>query len=86
MIGVIIFTLLALIIGIIIVVIDKNTTNNKKIDEIKKLLPNYNCNGCGFVTCEQMANEILKDERSILKCRPLKNKEDVLEEIKKIIN
>lgn len=87
MIGIIILVLLALIMGVIIVIVDNNLSKAKgnKEDDILKLLPNINCGGCGYVNCSNMALEIIKNKEVIYKCRPLKNKEETLRSIDRIL-
>lgn len=86
MIGVIIFTIIALIISLILVMISNKLNQNDKKEKIYKLLPLYHCGACGFVNCENMALAILEKKENVLKCKPLKNKEQILEEIKNILN
>lgn len=86
MIGVFIFTFIALIISIILVSISNKVEDKKDIKkEIVKLLPSYNCGACGFVNCTNMAENILIDKNNVLKCRPLKNKEEVVKKIEEIL-
>lgn len=73
MIGIIIFTSLAFVLGAILVVL--NSILNKDaslISEIEDRLPGYNCGACGFATCLGMAEKIIEDEENLKKCRPLK--------------
>ncbi len=85
MIGILILTILGLIIGIILVSIDNKYKKDDKVTKIYKLLPLYNCGGCGYINCNNMAKEICNDVNCVYKCKPLKNKEDVVESILKIL-
>lgn len=73
MIGIIIMTILAFILGIVLVNLDFYLS--KKIDlqkEFENLLPGYNCGGCGFGSCVGMAQAMIEDPLAYKKCRPLK--------------
>ena len=86
MIGVIIFTIIAFIISIILVNVSNKV--DKKIDkkeEIFNLLPHYNCGVCGFINCDNMALKILENKDNVLKCKPMKNKEEVINKINDIL-
>ena len=77
--GVIYFTLITLILSILIVLLNNLLfKNNKKEDELLKLLPGYNCGACGFGSCSGMCSELLKDKNAMDKCRLIKNKEEIL--------
>lgn len=69
MIGILITTVISLILGICLVIVDKKYNNKNKILE---LLPGYNCGMCGFKGCEGMSLEIMKDPNAYKKCRLLK--------------
>ena len=48
---------------------------DKRIEEVAKRLPNYNCGSCGYAGCKGLAEAIVKGEESNLrKCKP--GKED----------
>ena len=77
--GILILTGIAFFISIIIVILDiLLKKNDNLIDEIEKRLPNYNCGGCGFGSCKGMATCILKDPDAYKKCRPLRDKTELL--------
>ncbi len=40
-----------------------------EIDKIMKKLPNFNCGECGFKTCRDLAEKILKKEKDFMDCR-----------------
>lgn len=85
MIGVLLLTFLTFLFSIILVNIDLTLNRkDKKIEKIRALLPGYNCGGCGFASCDEMASKILEDVLNYQKCRPLKGEskkelEDYLE-------
>ena len=60
MIGIVILTITALILGIILVFTDLfiNKKDNNE-EEILKRLPGYNCSACGYGSCSGMAKKIL---------------------------
>ena len=62
--------------------VDKNID---KKEEILNLLPHYNCGACGFLNCADMASKILENKDNILKCKPMKNKEEVINKINDIL-
>ena len=70
MIGIIILVILALVMGLIIVLVENKLISEKeeKQDEkeILKLLPGYNCGGCGFVNCPNMAKEIINNTKEYI--------------------
>ena len=86
MIGVLIITFTALILGIILVLTDlfinKKSSNE---EEYLKRLPGYNCGACGYGSCAGMASEMCKNIEAYKNCRPLrgdklKEMEDFLKE------
>lgn len=90
MIGIIVLTLTALILSIALVFIDdKLNKKNRKAEEIRKLLPGYNCGVCGFGSCDGMCNAIMEDLDNYKKCKPLKGEslqlmEEYINKIKKV--
>ena len=82
MIGILIITVTALILGVVLVSID--TKKDTSDEEILKCLPGINCGGCGFGSCEGMVEAIKEDSDNYLKCRPLRGEE--LENMKKLLN
>lgn len=72
MIGIIIFTLTAFIMSILLVVISSKFEVIDEENIYEKLLPGYNCGGCGFNTCLGMAEAMLNDPLNYRKCRPLR--------------
>lgn len=73
MIGILILTFITFLFGIILVNIDfELNKKDNKMGKIRDLLPGYNCGGCGFSSCDEMASKILEDVLNYQKCRPLK--------------
>jgi len=73
MIGIIILTGLALILGVILVTVEqKLNCNDKKEEQFSKLLPGYNCGACGFGSCDGMAKAMLENVDNYKKCKPLR--------------
>lgn len=85
MIGILIMTLVALILGTLLVLTDL-FINKKDIkeEEFFKRLPGYNCGACGFGSCSGMAKEMCKNVECYKKCRPLRG--DKLKEMEDYIN
>lgn len=70
MIGILLLTVLACIIGIILSLIDKKEESKK--EEYLKRLPGFNCGSCGFGSCEGMAEAMCKSVENYKKCKPLR--------------
>lgn len=77
MIGIVILTVTALLLGIMIVLVDSKVRMSK-LDRVRTALPGYNCGVCGYGGCEGMANAILKKKDNYLKCKLLKE-DDIIE-------
>ncbi len=44
---------------------------DERIEEIEKLLPNYNCGSCGYAGCKDFATAIVnKEVKDLRKCKP----------------
>jgi len=44
---------------------------DKRIEEVAKRLPNYNCGSCGYAGCKALAEAIIKGkEENLRKCKP----------------
>lgn len=85
MIGILIITVLAFIIGVLLTTLDKKEDSKK--EEYLKRLPGFNCGACGFGSCEGMAEAMCKSIENYKKCKPLrgeklKEMEEYLEESK----
>lgn len=84
MIGILIITITALMLGIILVSVDNK---DSKDDKILQCLPGINCGACGFGSCKGMVEAIKKDKDSYLKCRPLRGeKKETLEKFLNNLN
>lgn len=84
MIGIIILTGLALILGVILVTVEqKLNRNDKKEEQFSKLLPGYNCGACGFGSCDGMAKAMVENVDNYKKCKPLRG--DLLKEMETYI-
>lgn len=81
MLGILIITITALILGFILVLFDND---NNSDEEILKYLPGLNCGGCGFGSCKGMVEAIKKDKLNYQRCRPLRGEKK--EELEKILN
>jgi len=79
MIGVICFTIITFVLSLLIVLLNEYLFKRKsKSDKLLELLPGYNCGGCGYGSCTGMSTELLKDKSVIVKCKLIKNKEEIL--------
>ena len=84
MIGILIMTIIAFVLGVILVILD-NKTNKKSPSEIfLDYLPGYNCGTCGYAGCQGMAEALVKDKTAYKKCKLLKGEK--LEELEKLLN
>lgn len=70
MIGILLITIFALLIGIVLTVLDQKEPSKK--EEYLKRLPGFNCGGCGYGSCEGMAEAMCKSIENYKKCKPLK--------------
>ena len=75
MIGIIIFTITALILGTLLVITDNYF--KKEDNKIEEYLPGYNCGACGFGSCAGMKEAILKNSENYKKCKFIKNEEAI---------
>ena len=75
MIGIIIFTMIALILGTLLVLTDNHF--NKETDKIEEYLPGYNCGTCGFGSCSGMREAILENSENYKKCRFIKEQKAI---------
>lgn len=83
MIGIIIMTLLALILGLVLVLIDSKINKKSKSEIYLELLPGYNCGACGYAGCKGMSEAMLEDVNNYKKCKPLRG--DKLKELEEYI-
>lgn len=75
MIGVLIFTLTALILGTLLVMTDNHF--KEETNKIEEHLPGYNCGACGFGSCAGMKEAILKDKNNYKKCKFIKDEKAI---------
>ena len=64
---------LGLTFGVILAISSKifYVKTDTRIEDVKKLLPNYNCGACGFAGCSGFAEAIVKGEATDLsRCKP----------------
>lgn len=64
---------LGAVFGVILAISSKifYVKTDTRIEDVKKLLPNYNCGACGFAGCSGFAEAIVKGEANDLtKCKP----------------
>ena len=66
------------ILGLLLAIADKylSVQEDKRIEEVTKMLPNANCGGCGFPGCSKMATALVEGKcKNVGLCKPSK-KED----------
>ena len=80
--GILIVTIIALILGLIIVILDSKLNN--KEEKYLSLLPGYNCGACGFGSCNGMAKKMCEDINNYKRCKPLKGEK--LKEMEEYVN
>lgn len=71
--SIIILAGLGLLLGLGLAVAEKvlHVKEDERIEEVAKMLPNYNCGSCGFAGCKALAEAIVKGEEEKLgKCKP----------------
>ncbi len=71
--GVLILSGLGMLLGLALFIASRvfKVKEDKRIDEVEKMLPNYNCGACGCAGCRQMAEKLVSgEEKQINKCRP----------------
>ncbi|HHU54718.1 MAG TPA: hypothetical protein GXZ63_02750 [Mollicutes bacterium] len=73
MIGILIMTVSAFVLGIILAIVEYKFGNEIDLEkEYEKLLPNYNCGVCGYNTCKGMSTAMMEDPINYKKCKPLR--------------
>ena len=45
---------------------------DKRVEDITKMLPGYNCGGCGYPGCAGMAEALVNKESDVTSCKPSK--------------
>lgn len=53
---------------------------DERVENVKGMLPGYNCGACGFPGCEGFANAIVNEKADLTKCKP--GKQDMRDKIK----
>ena len=43
-----------------------------RVEDITKMLPGYNCGGCGYPGCAGMAEALVNKETEVTSCKPSK--------------
>ena len=71
MIGILIFTVTALLLGTLLVLTDNHF--KKEDNKIEENLPGYNCGVCGFGSCAGMKEAILENPDNYKRCKLLKD-------------
>ena len=69
----IVLGLLGIVLGIILSLANQYLTvqEDPRIDDIEKLLPNYNCGACGTPGCRAFATGIVNGEvKNVSRCKP----------------
>ncbi len=66
-----------LILGILIYFVSKffGVQEDRRVEEVEHLLPNYNCGACGYPGCHGLAIAILSGDCDATKCKPIKKEE-----------
>lgn len=72
MIGIIIMTFVAFLLGLILVIIDTKINKKSKAEIYLELLPGYNCGVCGYAGCKGMSEAMMEDKECYKKCKILK--------------
>jgi electron transport complex protein RnfB len=74
--GIIIFTTIAFIIAVILVITNYSLNKeDKRFAEVTNLLPGYNCGACGFAGCADMALNIIDNGVELRRCKPMKEEQ-----------
>jgi len=64
---------LGILLGIVLSLANQylSVKEDPRIDDVEKLLPNYNCGACGTPGCRAFATAILNGEvKNVSKCKP----------------
>jgi len=77
MIDVFVFVIVSFFVSILLTLFSYylNKDEDLKIKKIKDMLPGYNCGACGFSGCEEMAKNLVNDNKLLSKCKPIKKEE-----------
>jgi Na+-translocating ferredoxin:NAD+ oxidoreductase subunit B len=55
-----------------------------RVEKIEELLPGVNCGVCGFASCQEFAEKLIKHEVSVEKCKITARNKEAAEKIEKI--
>lgn len=69
----IVLSILGILLGVILSLANRylQVQEDPRIDDVEKLLPNYNCGACGTPGCRAFATGILNGEvKNISRCKP----------------
>ncbi|MBP5408166.1 MAG: electron transporter RnfB [Bacilli bacterium] len=83
---IIILASLGIIFGALIAVLSKvlYVEEDHRIEEVEKMLPGYNCGGCGKSGCHALATAIIEEGASPEYCKPIKKEQiEVIKEFLK---
>ena len=87
---IIILASLGIIFGVLIAVLSKvlYVEEDHRIEDVEKMLPGYNCGGCGKSGCHGLAMAIVEEGSSPDLCKPIKKEqvEVIKEYLKKALN
>ena len=77
LIAIAILTVLGLLLGFLIAFISTkfHVEEDKRLEEIRNLLPGANCGACGNAGCSQYAEKILSKELDTSKCTVIKGEQ-----------
>ncbi len=75
MIGIFIFTGIALLLALLLVFISEKYQVEDKAKAYEQLLPGFNCGACGFGTCAGLAKEMERDVNLYQSCKPLRGEQ-----------
>ena len=76
MIGVLIFVLISFLISLLLVYVHQLLNRKEMVlENIKSMLPGYNCGACGFSSCSGMSEQLIDNPSVLKKCKPIKKEE-----------
>ena len=78
---------LALFFGIVIGIAAKKYTIKKdpRVKKVAEALPGMNCGACGFASCDEIAEAVVKGKIDANSCVLSKRNPEMIEKIKKIL-
>ncbi len=75
MIGILIFTGIALVLALLLVFISEKYKVEDKAKAYEQLLPGFNCGACGYGTCAGLAKAMERDVNLYQSCKPLRGEQ-----------